>query len=202
MESIADRTRALALAWGAPGLLVVALLDSSFLPLPGVTDVLLIVMVTQQQTQVVLYVLASIFGSVLGCLAMHAIGRKGGEALVRRRFSGERVERAMARLQRYGVMSVLIPSLLPPPAPFKIFILLAGVVGISRSRLAAAIAIGRGLRYGALGFLAVRYGDRASGYLAAHGAFASLVLAGTLAAGFAAFLILRGVWSRPSARRG
>jgi len=202
MESIADRTRALALAWGAPGLLIVAFLDSSFLPLPGVTDVLLIVMVTRGQRQVVLYVLAAILGSVLGCLAMHAVGRKGGEALVRRRFSGERVERALALLQRYGVMSVLIPSLLPPPAPFKIFILLAGVVGISRSRLAAAIAIGRGLRYGALGFLAVRYGDRAAGYMSEHGAFASLVLAGALAVGFVVFLVLRGVWGRPSARRG
>jgi len=202
MESIADRTRALALAWGAPGLFIVAFLDSSFLPLPGITDVLLIVMVTREQGQVVLYVLATILGSVLGCLAMHAVGRKGGEALVRRRFSGERVERAMALLQRYGVMSVLIPSLLPPPAPFKIFILLAGVVGISRSRLAAAIAIGRGLRYGALGFLAIRYGDRAGGYLAEHGASVSLVVAGTLAAGFIVFLVLRGVGRRPSARRG
>jgi membrane protein YqaA with SNARE-associated domain len=202
MESIADRTRTLALAWGAPGLFIVAFLDSSFLPLPGVTDVLLIVMVTRLAGQVVLYALAAVFGSVLGCLAMHAVGRKGGEALVRRRFSGERVERAMALLQRYGVMSVLIPSLLPPPAPFKIFILLAGVAGISRTRLAAAIAIGRGLRYGALGFLAVRYGDRAAGYLTEHGAFASLVLAGTLAAGFAAFLVLRAVRGRRSARRG
>ena len=202
MESLADRTRALALAWGAPGLFIVAFLDSSFLPLPGVTDVLLTVMVTREQGQVVLYVLATILGSVLGCLAMHAVGRKGGEALVRRRFSGERVERAMALLQRYGVMSVLIPSLLPPPAPFKIFILLAGVVGISRTRLAAAIAIGRGLRYGALGFLAVRYGDRAAGYMSEHGAFASLALAGALAVAFVVFLVLRGVRGRSSARRG
>lgn len=191
MQSVADRTRALALAWGAPGLFIIALLDSSFLPLPGITDFLLIVLITRQKAQVFLYVLAAIVGSVLGCLAMHALGKRGGEAWVRRRFTGERVERAMTLLRRYGVMSVLIPSLLPPPAPFKIFILLAGVVGISRTRLATAIAIGRGLRYGALGFLALRYGDRAAGYLAEHGTTVSLVLAGLLATGFAAFLLLR-----------
>ena len=70
-------------------------------------------------------------GSLAGCLVLYYIGRKGGEALVRKRFTGDKVERAMARLQRYGVMAVLIPSLLPPPAPFKIFVLLAGVAGIS-----------------------------------------------------------------------
>lgn len=199
MQSVADRTRALALAWGAPGLFTVALLDSSFLPLPGITDFLLIVLVTRQKEQVSLYVLAAIVGSVLGCLAMHALGKSGGEALVRKRFTGERVERAMASLQRYGVMSILIPSLLPPPAPFKIFILLAGVVGISRTRLATAIAIGRSVRYGALGFLAFRYGDRAAGYLAEHGAAVSLGLAGLLGIGFAAFLMLRRDRGRPRA---
>ena len=100
---------------------------------------------------------------MLGCLLTHAIGRKGGDALIRRRFTGPRIDRATSFLKRYGVMSVLIASLLPPPAPFKIFILLAGVIGISATRLATAILIGRGIRYTALGYLAFRYGDRAAG---------------------------------------
>ena len=66
-------------------------------------------------------------------------------------------------------MAVLIPSLLPPPSPFKIFVLLAGVVGISVARFATAIAIGRGIRYVALGYLAVRYGSRAGAYLPSTG---------------------------------
>jgi membrane protein YqaA with SNARE-associated domain len=191
MNRFVDRLRALALAWGAPGLFTVAFLDSSFLPLPGITDILLIVMVTRHTEGMPLYVAAATLGSVAGCLVMHTIGRKGGDALVRRRFSGPRVERATAALQRHGVMSVLIPSLLPPPAPFKIFVLLAGVVGISASRFAAAIAIGRGIRYLALGVLAVRYGATASTYVAQHGAAASLVLVGVLGAGFAAYLVVR-----------
>ena len=192
MGAFVARVRALALAWGAPGLFVVAFLDSSFLPLPGITDVLLIVLVTRHKALAPLYVVATTIGSIAGCLAMHFVGRKGGEALVRKRFAGARVERAMASLRRHGVMAVLIPCLLPPPAPFKIFLLLAGAIGIPAARFAAAIAIGRGLRYVVLGALAVRYGDAATAYFLEHGAVASLVLAGVVSAGFAAYL----VWSK------
>jgi membrane protein YqaA with SNARE-associated domain len=103
-----DRIRALAMALGAPGLFLVAFLDSTFLPLPGATDLLLIVMVTRHAEFVVWYILAAVAGSLAGCLVMHAIGKKGGEALVRKRFTGEKTERAMASLRRYGVMAVLV----------------------------------------------------------------------------------------------
>jgi membrane protein YqaA with SNARE-associated domain len=189
MSRFVDRIRTLALAWGAPGLFLVAFLDSSFLPLPGITDILLIVLVTRHRDAMLLYVGATTVGSVAGCLMMHAIGRKGGEALVRKRFAGPRIERAMASLQRHGVMAVLIPCLLPPPAPFKIFLLLAGAVGISAPRFATAIAIGRGVRYLALGLLAFEYGERAGLYVAEHGMAVSLVLAGVVSAGFAAYLL-------------
>jgi membrane protein YqaA with SNARE-associated domain len=133
---------------------------------------------------------------VAGCLALHYLGRKGGEALVRRRFTGEKIERAMATLQRNGVLAVLVPCLLPPPAPFKIFILLAGVVGISATRLATAIAIGRGVRYLALGILAVQYGERAMAYMRENGTVVSLEAVGVLGVGFVAYLL----WNRMRAR--
>jgi membrane protein YqaA with SNARE-associated domain len=141
------------------------------------------------------YVAMTVSGSIVGCLALHYLRRKGGEALVRKRFTGEKIERAMAALQRNGVMAVLVPCLLPPPAPFKIFILLAGVAGISAPRLAIAIAIGRGVRYLALGILAVKYGERAMAYLRGNGTAVSLEAAGALALGFGAYLL----WSRARA---
>lgn len=190
MSDFVARLRALALAWGAPGLFLVAFLDSSFLPLPGITDILLIVLVTRHRDGMLLYVAATVLGSVAGCLMMHAIGRKGGEALVRKRFTGPRIEKAMASLQRHGVMAVLIPCLLPPPAPFKIFLLLAGAVGIRAVSFATAIAIGRGIRYLTLGLLAVRYGEVATTYVAEHGVAASLILAGIVSAGFATYLVV------------
>ena len=190
MSEFVDRVRALALALGGPGLFLVAFLDSSFLPLPGITDVLLVVTVTRNPSGMLWYVAMTVVGSVLGCLALHYLGRKGGEAMVRRKFTGEKIERAMATLQRNGVMAVLVPCLLPPPAPFKIFILLAGVVGISAARLATAIAIGRGIRYLALGILAVRYGERAMAYMRDHGTTVSLAVVGALVLGFVAYLVV------------
>ena len=197
MGRIVGRIRALAMALGAPGLFLVAFLDSTFLPLPGATDLLLIIMTTRHKELVAWYILAAIAGSMAGCLVMHAIGKKGGEALVRKRFTGEKIERAMASLQRHGIIAVLVPSLLPPPAPFKIFVLLAGVVGISAIRFATATAIGRAIRYVALGYLAIRYGGRASTYVAEHGTEASLALVGLLVAGFAGYML----WSKARGRK-
>jgi membrane protein YqaA with SNARE-associated domain len=191
MGEFVGRIRSLSLALGGPGLFLVAFLDSTFLPLPGITDLLLIVMVTRHPSAMPGYVVATVAGSLAGCLVMHAIGKKGGEALVRKRFAGARVERAMASLRRHGMVAVLVPSLLPPPAPFKLFVLLAGVVGISRGRFAVAITIGRGARYVALGLLAVRYGEAAMRYVRENGALVSLVAAGIVAAAFAGSLLWR-----------
>ena len=199
MGEFVDKVRGLALALGGPGLFLVAFLDSSVLPLPGITDILLVVMVTRAPGAMLWYVATTVAGSVAGCLVMHYLGRKGGEAFVKKRFTGDKIERAMGALQRNGVMAVLVLCLLPPPAPFKLFILLAGVVGISAVKFATAIAIGRGVRYLALGVLAVKYGSQASEYMRENGTVVSIAAAAVLAAGFGAFLL----WSkrrRPTSR--
>jgi membrane protein YqaA with SNARE-associated domain len=192
MGEFVDKVRGLALALGAPGLFLVAFLDSSVLPLPGITDILLVVMVTRSPGSMLWYVLMTVAGSVAGCVVLHYLGRKGGETFVRKRFTGEKTESAMRALQRNGVIAVLVPSLLPPPAPFKVFILLAGVVGISAVRLATAIAIGRGIRYLALGVLTVKYGERAMAYMRERGAVVSIAAVAVLTAGFGAYLL----WNR------
>jgi membrane protein YqaA with SNARE-associated domain len=196
MGRIASRVYALAVALGAPGLFLVAFLDSSFLSLPEIADILVVSMVTHNKSRVVLYVACATLGSIAGCLIMYVIGKKGGATLVRKRFATATVERAMAAFDRHGMMAVLIPSILPPPAPFKIFVLLAGVAGISVSRFTIAIALGRGARYALLGYLAIEYGDRAMAYMHENGAKVSLIVVGVLAAGFVAYLL----WSKRQAR--
>jgi membrane protein YqaA with SNARE-associated domain len=188
MGSFVDRMRALAIGLGAPGLFLVAFLDSSFLSLPEVADLLVIYMVTRNKGRLFEYVLATTVGSLLGCLVMYYVGKKGTDALGRGKVSGPRMERALAQLQKYGVMAVLVPSILPPPMPFKIFVLLAGAAGISVGKFAAAIAIGRGFRYLALGLLAVRYGDVAIEYVNSHAVGVSLTIVGVLLVGFGAYL--------------
>src|SRR5262245_51699451 len=138
MGRFLDRIQAFALALGGPGLFIVAFLDSSFLSLPELNDLLLIWMVTAHRERMVFYATCATLGSIARCLVLYYIGRKGDE-WVMRNFSAERLERATATFQRFGLWAVLIPALLPPPAPFKIFVLLAGVAGISIRRFVLAI---------------------------------------------------------------
>src|SRR5215212_3802917 len=104
MGRILDRVQVLAMALGAPGLFAVALLDSSVLSLPEIADLLVIWMVVQHKERVVLYALSATAGSLGGCLALYYIGRKGGDALVRKRFRSGAVDRTLAAFQRYGVI--------------------------------------------------------------------------------------------------
>jgi membrane protein YqaA with SNARE-associated domain len=196
MSNVVGRIRTLALVLGAPGLFLVAFLDSSFLSLPEIADILVVYMVTHHKQRLVLYVICATLGSITGCLVMYFIGKKGGEALVSKRFTTGTVERSMAAFRRHGIMAVLIPSLLPPPAPFKIFVLLAGVAGIAAHHFVAAVALGRGVRYAALGLLAVRYGDRTLAYVHANGVLISLISVGVLAGGLGAYLL----WSKANKR--
>lgn len=198
MGEIAAKVRTLAFTLGAPGLFLVAFLDSSFLSLPEIADILVIWMVTRHKTRFVLYAISATLGSMAGCVVMYYIGRKGGEALARKRFATAAIERVLGSLRRHGIMAVLIPSILPPPAPFKIFVLLAGVAGITPGRFLTAIAIGRGTRYFVLGLLAVRYGDSAMAYLAENGAKVSIVAGVVLLAGSLAYLW----WSKTRAPKG
>jgi membrane protein YqaA with SNARE-associated domain len=198
MGSFVRYMRALALTLGAPGLFLLALLDSSILSLPEAVDILLIVMVARDKSQLALLVVSATVGSLGGCLVLYSIGRKGGSALVRKRVAGPRVEQAMAAFQRYGIMAVLIPSMLPAPAPFKVFVLLAGVAGISTAKFSIAVLIGRGLRYLLLGLLAYEFGDRATAYMRDHGVAVSLLFVGVLAAGLAGYLL----WKRSRRGRG
>jgi len=196
MGKIGAWARGLALTMGAPGLCLVAFLDSSFLSLPEITDILVVWMVTRRPARVMVYVLAATLGSLIGCLVMYYIGRKGGDALVRKRFAPARVERAMAAFDRHGVLVVLIPSILPPPAPFKIFVVLAGVAGISPAKFVTAIVIGRGSRYLALGLLAIEYGEQALAYVEENGFLVAMAVIGLLAAAIAGYF----VWTRVQAR--
>ena len=190
MGSFVARIQALALAMGAPGLFIIAAIDSSFVPLPEAVDLLLIYMVTQHPARMVLYAAGATLGSMLGCLMLYTLGRKGDQWIARR-FSQARIDKAMGAFQRYGIMAVLIPSLLPPPAPFKIFVLLAGVAGISIPRFLIAIGIGRGIRYFGEGLLALYYGERAIEYLRANSQVVGLTLAGLLAVGLAAYILVK-----------
>lgn len=190
MHRFVDWVQSVALALGAPGLFMAAVADSSFISLPEVVDILLIWMVTQHKSRLLLYATSATLGSMVGCLLLYYVGRKGDQ-FIARRFSADRVERALGAFRSYGVMAVLIPSLLPPPMPFKIFVLLAGAAGISPGRFAVAIAVGRGIRYFGEGVLAFYYGDSALAFLRENGRAVSLALAGLATATLVAYVAVK-----------
>jgi membrane protein YqaA with SNARE-associated domain len=171
--------QATAVALGGPGLFVIGFLDSSFLSFPEVNDLLLMRMVMLRPRLLVYYALMATAGSVLGCLAIYYVARKGGEAFVRKRFKAHHVDKGLALFQKYGLLVIMVPALLPPPAPFKIFVLLAGVAAIPVWQFVAAIAIARGIRYGGEGLLAAWYGERAFAFLHDHAREVGLGLAAT-----------------------
>ncbi len=183
---------------GAPGLFVIAFADSSpFMTLPEIADLMVVSLVVHDPGQLVWCVLFATAGSVAGCLITYYVGKKGGDALLRKRMHASRIDKAMAAVRRHGVMAVLIPSVLPPPAPFKIFVLLAGVADIAVSKFCIALIVGRGGRYVALGLLAMWYGRATIAFLRAHAAAASLATAGALLLGFIVYLI----WTRNAGKQ-
>ena len=130
---------------GAPGLAIIAFLDSSFLSLPQVGDALIVALTIQHPERWMLYSAATTLGSTAGCFVLYTIARKGGEAFLRRRFSEEKIERGLGLFRRHGLLAVIVPAILPPPTPFKIFVLLAGLAGVRPLAFTLGIAIGRGV---------------------------------------------------------
>ena len=192
MARITGWIEAFAISIGAPGLFVIAFLDSSFLSFPEINDLLIVVAVVKHPERMVLYAGMATAGSIAGCLALYYVGRRGGDALLRKRFSGGNVERAAGLMRKYGAMALIVPALLPPPAPFKIFVLMGGVAKVPLTTFIWAIAFGRGVRYFGEGILAVLYGQQALDYIHENGRVVALVLGALAVAGGVAYY----VWKR------
>lgn len=150
---------------GAPGLALVAFFDSSFLSLPEVADALLVLAVLHRPELWPYYAAATTVGSMAGCYALYAVARKGGDAFLRRRLRGQHLDRALRLFQRFGLLAIVVPSILPPPMPFKVFVVLSGIANVRTAPFLTAVAIGRGVRYGGEAWLAYQYGERASVYI-------------------------------------
>lgn len=174
------------LSWGGPGLFLLALADSSFLSIPEGNDVLMVVLSTGASwTTMAYYGTMTTLGSVLGCSLLFSVGRRGG-GYVQRRVGQQRLAKLKVRYQRWGSLAVLVPSILPPPTPFKIFVLSAGIFGVSFPRFLAAVLVGRSFRYFSWGALAVLYGEWGRQVLDEYwklaGTFVGIAMIGILAA--------------------
>jgi membrane protein YqaA with SNARE-associated domain len=185
-------------ALGAPGLLLISFLDSSFLTFPIINDLLLVDLSVQHPARMPLYALLAAFGSVAGCVLLYFIARKGGEAVFHKKV-GPRAEMIRHTVEKNGFGGMLVAALLPPPTPFKFFVLAAGVFEIPLLSFASAIALARCIRYFGMGYLAVRYGHDAMPFIAHHKLWIAIGLVLFVATSYAASrVILRDAPNQPA----
>ena len=146
---------------GPAGLFVVAFFDSSFLSLPEINDILVVTSCSLHPRSAWIPISLATLGSLAGCSVLWEIGRRGGEPLLERRFGKAQVARTRVAFERWDLLALIVPALLPPPMPFKIFVLSAGVFGVPWRRFAATLIVARGLRYVFWGAMGIFYGDEA-----------------------------------------
>jgi len=144
----------------APAMIVIGALDSSLLSLPEINDYLVVGRCFRQPHAVFYFPLFAATGSVLGCFLLYTIMRRGGQAVLRRRFNLESIQKVERAYARYGFLAIAIPAILPPPLPFKVFVATAGTLEYPRWKFLLTVMLARSLRYYVEGILAVFYGRR------------------------------------------
>src|SRR6476619_8663733 len=144
----------------APSMLVIGALDSSLLSLPEINDYLVVGRCIKNPSAVFYFPLFAAAGSVLGCLLLYTIMRRGGQAVLRRQFSLSGIRKVEKAYERFGFLAIAIPAILPPPLPFKIFVATAGTLEYPRWKFLLTVMLARSLRYYVEGILAVFYGRR------------------------------------------
>ena len=145
---------------GGPGLIVLALVDNSAIPVPGSEDILTIVLSASQKTLWPYYAFMATVGAMIGGFITYQLAHREGKALLKRRLSARRARQVQDAFAKWGFGAVLIPAMLPPPLPTFPFLLAAGALQYSRGKFLTALAIGRGIRYTLLAFLAATFGQR------------------------------------------
>ena len=153
---------ALVLKFGGMGLLVLGILDSSFLFAPWGNDLLVVALTVRHPNyaHMLYYAAMSTVGSVLGCLLIDVTLRPLGEKGLEKCLSARRLKRVQSKVRDKVGRAVAIGSLIPPPFPFTAFVMAASALQYSRKRLLAIVGVTRMIRFTALGLLAMRFGER------------------------------------------
>jgi membrane protein YqaA with SNARE-associated domain len=147
---------------GVWGVLGFATVDAAFLGMP--LDAIVAGYVWANPHRLVLYAAMAAVGSALGSILWYVLGYKGGEVLLLKRIGEKRFNKIKASFEEHEFLAIMVPSMLPPPTPFKLFVLSAGVAEMRFSHFLAAIFSGRFLRFVILSFLVIRFGPQIVGF--------------------------------------
>ncbi|HTD96928.1 MAG TPA: VTT domain-containing protein [Edaphobacter sp.] len=146
-------------SFGLFGVFLVSIVDSSFvpLPLPGITDVMIVLLAAQHHNWLLL-ILVSTTGSALGGYFSYQVGQSGGMAFIEKRIPARIFKRVCDWMENNAILSVALPALLPPPMPLSPFVLAAGALHMSRKKFLTTFTISRAIRHAAAAWLGIHYG--------------------------------------------
>src|SRR5215469_4886514 len=168
---------------GALGFIPLGLLDSSVVPVPGSMDVLTIVLAARQRNLWLYYAAMATFGSVMGAVLTYRLARKGGREALAKRIKPRTLKKVQQLFERWGFGAIAIPAMLPPPIPMVPFVMAAGAAQYPIKKFVFAMALGRGVRYTLLAFMAARYGRSVLAWLSSIGTSTLFIFVGSVAVG-------------------
>ena len=175
----------------APAMIVIGALDSSLLSLPEINDYLVVGRCYKDPSAAFYFPLFAAIGSVIGCNLLYTIVRRGGQAVLRKRFNLENIKRVEKAYERFGFLAVGLPAILPPPLPFKIFVATAGALEYPRWKFLLTVMIARSLRYYVEGILAVYYGRRVLLFIRDNGLVVVSIVATIVLIGVIIYVIVK-----------
>jgi membrane protein YqaA with SNARE-associated domain len=179
------------LTLGGPGLILLGLIDSSVIPVPGSMDAMTIVLSAHQRTWWPYYAVMATVGSVIGAYLTYRLARNRGEKALNDRLSKRNRKKVVLVFERWGFGAIAVPALLPPPMPMVPFVIAAGALQYSPKKFLVAMSVGRLVRYGIFAYLGAAYGRRIFAVVLAHGEVALYVTIGLCVVATIVFVVLR-----------
>jgi membrane protein YqaA with SNARE-associated domain len=172
---------------GGPGLILLGLIDSSVIPVPGSMDTMTVVLAAHDRELWPYYAVMATVGSVMGAYLTYRIARDRGEKALKDKVSPRNVKKVTKAFERWGFGAIVVPAILPPPMPMVPFVIAAGALQYSPKKFLAAMSAGRILRYCILAYLGASYGRKIFQVILAHG---TAVLIVTMALAVTAALVI------------
>jgi membrane protein YqaA with SNARE-associated domain len=179
------------LTLGGPGLILLGLIDSSVIPVPGSMDAMTIVLAAHQRTWWPYYAVMATVGSVVGAYLTYRLARNRGEKALHDRLSKRNAKKVVRTFERWGFGAIVVPALLPPPMPMVPFVIAAGALQYSPRKFLVAMSVGRLVRYGIFAYLGAVYGRKIFAVVLAHGEVALFVTIGICVAATIIFVVVR-----------
>jgi len=143
---------------GGPGLIVLGLVDNSVIPIPGGMDIFVVVLTANRRNEWLFYALMATVGAMVGGYFTYRLAKKGGEETLEKKIGKRRVEKVYEKFRQGGFMTVAVSAVIPPPFPMVPVLMTAGALHYPRGKFLSALAVGRGLRFLVLAYLARMYG--------------------------------------------